>query len=309
MSATGAENSEGEVVVTDGPGETVTVPPPDDDAPDEGTREEKTPAERPENRKARRENKMREEREGRETAERAARESNERWMQAQRETAELRGYVASLAQQQRQPDPAAALNEKVAKLRQEAMAHLERSAVASRAGDRATAERELAAHYEKIEDATMERYDARQRPELDQRFQEVRGNIPSPEIITARENIIAEFPWIRSDPEARAMVDVKFEALKAAGRPGTFDTIREAAALIAKRLGIGGRQAPTQANRQRLQGVPSGEGSGGGDGNVQIPMGAPEKKLAHLSFPGLEAKEAEKAWAKSMAEAKRRNEW
>lgn len=311
MSAAGA-TEDPEVEVAEGPTETVTVPPPDDDAGDEGGGEKPAAAlsegER-ESRKERRANKMREARESAEAADRRAAAMEERVARIDRENAELRGFVAARESERGQTDPEAAVKEKVTRLRQEAQAHLERTAQYTKAGDRAGAEREMALYHEKTEDAAMERYEARNRPVLERRLGELQGNIPSQELMNDRAQFASEFPWVYADPEARAMVDAKFEALRATGRPGTFATVREAATAVAKRLKIGGRQDPTDGNRRRLQGVPSGEGSGGGEGAVSIPWGPAERKLAEKAYPTLDPPAAKKAWVAEMARAKRAGEY
>lgn len=308
MSAAGASNGESEV--TEEPAETVTVeaPEPEEEgaetAPAAGLSEEQRAS-----RKERRANKMREERERADASDRRAQEISDRLARSERETAELRGFVAAQAQQQRSGDPEAAIKGRVTALRREAQVHLERTAAFSRAGQHDQAQAEMDLYHDKIDEAREVRRAPQREADLNRRISEVAGRIPSPEIQMAREKIISEFPFVRDDLEARAMVDVKFEALKAAGRPATFDTVREAAAAVAKRLGIGGRQAPSQESRQRMQAVPSGEGAGGGEGSVQIVMGEKEKKLAHAAYRHLEPKEAEKAAARDWAAAKRAGTW
>lgn len=311
MSAAGA-TEDPEVEVTEGPTETVTVPPPDDDAADEGGGAKPvaalSEAER-ETRRERRSNKMAQEREAKEEAQReAASERAERQRLSER-VAELTGYVTAQAQSQQRGDPEAALKEKVTRLRREAQAHLERTGAYTKAGDRAGAEREMDLYHEKTEEAAMERYEARNRPVLERRLGELQGNIPSQELMNDRAQFASEFPWVYSDRQARAMVDARFDELCESGRPATFATVREAATAVAKRLKIGGRQDPTDGNRRRLQGVPSGEGSGGGDGAVSIPWGPAERKLAEKAYPTLDPPAAKKAWVAEMARAKRAGEY
>lgn len=306
MSAAGATTEE---VVTEEPGEVVTVETPEPE--EEGG--EAAPAaaaseEQRQNHKERKQNRMREAKEAKEVAERTARDLSDRVARAERETAELRGFVAAQAQRG-QGDPDAAVKQKVTALRREAQIHLERTAAFQKAGQHDAAQAEMDLYHDKIDEAREVRRAPQREADLNRRISEVTGRIPTPEIQMARENILQEFPWVRTDVEARAMVDAKFEALKASGRPGTFDTIREAAAAVAKRLGIGGRQAPTQESRQRHQAVPSGEGAGGGDGAVQVPWGAAEKKLAEKLFPRLDPPAAKKAFLAEMARAKRAGEY
>lgn len=305
MSAAGASTED---VVTEEPGDVVTVEAPETE--EEGG--EAAPAaaspEQVQNRKERRANRMREEKEAREAAERETSALRDRLARTERETAELRGFVTAQAQRG-QGDPEAAVKQKVTALRREAQIHLERTAAFTKAGQHDAAQAEMDLYHDKIDEAREARRAPQREAELNRRFSEVQANIPSQEVINDRARITAEFPWLQTDTGARAMVGDKFDELRRAGRPGAFETVKEAAALVAKRLGIGGRQAPTQESRQRLSGVPSGEGAGGGEGAVQIKVGPAERKLASLAYPALEPKEALKAWLGEMAKQKRAGQW
>lgn len=299
---------ESDVTVTGEPGEIVTVEAPDPE--DEGGGERETGGEPVrEDRKTRRANRMRDEQTARQEAERQTASERAERGRLEREVAELRGFVAARAAREDRGTSTSDVTTQVDRLETEAQEHLQRSALAAKAGDMAMAARELKAFNAKNREAARIETVAALQPDFERRINEVRGNIPTPEIVAARENILQEFSWIRTDPEARSMVDVKFETLKTAGRPGTYETIREAAAYVAKRLKLGGRQDPTQESRARLQAVPSGEGAGGGEGSVQIVMDEKNKKLAHAAYRNLEPKEAERAFAREMAGAKRRGEW
>lgn len=312
MSAAGQqeENAGGEVTITEGPEATVTIPPPvaDDDGDEGGAGRAAAEPARP-NHKERKQNRLKEANDRAEAAERAARESSERLARLEREHAEVRGYLVGQQERQRGGDGQSELTARITRMRQDAQGHLERSAVASKAGDRATAERELASYHAQIEEATAAAIEARLVPQFEERLREVQSNIPSAEMMVTRDKLGQEFPWLYDDAEARAAVDAKINALTQSGRPQGYATYREAAAAVARRMGLGGRATPPAESRQRYQAVGAGEGSGGAEGPIQIKMGPAEKRLAHLSFSKLEAKEAEKAWAKDMAERKRKGDW
>lgn len=307
MSVANQEEDQGGGAVADEGRETIEVPPPpepdDDDAPAAGGEQ---PAAQAQSRKERRANQMREAKEARDAAERSARETSERIARVERENAEMRGFLAA---QQRQGDPAAELKARIDQLDTEAQEHLKRSAIASAAKDTEMASREMKAYHAKIREASRLETRAEMEPEIERRIGEVQQTVPSHELMGIRDRIGREFPWAYTNPRANVLTDAIHAEMVAAGRPPGYETLRAAAAEASKMLGLGGRAAPTQQQRQRFAGVPGGEGAGGGEGAVQVPWGPAEKKLAAKAFPNLDPAEAKAKWLSKMAEAKRRKEW
>ena len=254
-------------------------------------------------RRERRGNKMAEERAAREAAETQAREYRERLDRQEQQLAEMRGYLAAQHQRQ-QLDPNATVEKRIEALEDEAHGHLERAGLAAANKDTATQQRELRAYHAKNREATILAYEARANPRLDERFQQLQQSMPDPHLAATVAQAAQEFPWLTTDSDAEALVNSKLGALLKAGRPRTIATIREAATAVAKRLGLGGRQAPTPQQRQRFNGIPAGESGAGEGGQRAMPEdNRTNRTLAIKSFPTLEPKKAWAAWCKMVMES------
>lgn len=255
-------------------------------------------------RRERRVNKIQEEREARERAEAEARDYRERHTRLEQTVSEMRGYLAAQAQRTQQ-DPNASIDKRIEALEDEADNHLERAAQYAVAKDTAGQRREMRAYNAKLREATVLAYEARSKPELEQRFQQMQQNMPDPALQSIHAQALQEFPWLSTDQDAEALANEKLRRLIQSGKPKTLATIREACTDTAKRLGIGGRQAPTQQQRQRFTGVPGGEGAGGGGGDAK---GEPEynrtnRALAAKAFPALEGKKQWRAFVKMVQDS------
>ena len=121
---------------------------------------------------------------------------------------------------------------------------------------------------------------------------------------SAHAQAFQEFPWLATDADAEALTNAKLRTLLEGGAPKTIATIRKAATEVAKRLGIGGRQAPTDRQRQAFTGTRGGEG-GGGEGSERVTLDWNDratKKLAQLRFPRLSGAALRAAYEKMIAE-------
>lgn len=295
--------------VVEEPGEVLTVEN-DEGGEEEGAQRATDDAGRP-SRKERRENRMAEERKLREEAERARTAAEERVARLEREHAELRGYVQA-SQQRQQEDPRAELAASITKLENEAEGHLERAAMARKAGDNDTYRREYAAYNAKMREATKLDAKADIRAELeaemDRRLRQVPGI--TPQHLALRDTVMREFPWIATDEGARDMVDGEISRIARTGgrHPDDIAVIRQAATAVAKRLKLGGQQPVTREQQQRYTGTRGAEGGAAETDASRVVMGPREKKLARLSYPHLEQKEAEKAWAKMVSKSQSSDE-
>jgi hypothetical protein len=277
---------------------------------DEGAADREEPArratddggERRANHRERRANKMKEANEARVAAESARVAAEERASRLERDVSEMRGYLAAQAERQRQ-DPNDSTDKRIDSLEAEADAHLERAAETK---DPEVKKREFKLYHAKHREATILAYEARANPKLDERFQQLQRNIPDPQSHAAVAQAIQEFPWLATDDEAESLVNAKLGKLLQSGRPKSIATIREAATAVAKRLGLGGRSAPTERQRQSFSGVRGGEGGGGGGGGERA--GEPEMNKANLAlaakaFPALEGKKRWSAFSRMVQES------
>ncbi len=276
---------------------------------DEGGGEREQPArraadddgDRRPNHRERRANKMKEANEARAAAEAARVAAEERASRLERDVSEMRGYLAAQAERERK-NPDDSTDKRIEALEDEADAHLERAAETK---DPEIKKREFRLYKQKTREATILAYEARANPKLDERFQQLQRNMPDPNASAAVAQAIQEFPWLATDDEAEALVNAKLGKLLSSGRPKSIATIREAATAVAKRLGLGGRQAPTERQRQSFSGVRGGEGGGGGGGER---AGEPEMNKANLAlaakaFPALEGKKRWAAFVKMVGES------
>jgi len=251
-------------------------------------------------RKERRGDRLAEAKIAREQAETQAREYRERLDRQEQQIAEMRGYLAAQHQRQQQ-DPNASVEKRIESLEDEAHSHLERAAALT---DPAAKQRELRQYHSKTREATILAYEARANPKLDERFQQMQSSMPDPQIAATYSQAVSEFPWLTTDDDAASLVNTRLGQLLKAGRPRTIATIREAATAVAKRLNLGGRQAPTAQQRQRFNGVSSGEGGAGERGSRAMPEdNKTNRALAQKSFKELEPKKAWAAWTKMVMES------
>lgn len=254
-------------------------------------------------RKERRGNKMAEERAAREQAETQAREYRERLDRQEQQIAEMRGYLAAQHQRQQQ-NPNDTVEKKIDALDDEAHGLLEHAARLNAAGDAAGSRAAMKKRDAVIREATILAYEARANPKLDERFQQMQSSMPDPQVAATYSQAIQEFPWLTTDDEAATLVNDKLGKLLKQGRPRSIATIREAATAVAKRLNLGGRQAPTPQQRQRFNGVSAGEGGGGEGGSRAMPEdNKTNRTLAQKSFKDLEPKKAWAAWCKMVMES------
>jgi hypothetical protein len=291
---------ENEPAITE-PEETVTVEPGGDDDPAPAKGAAPISDEERQSRRERREAYQR----ATERAEQAERQTAELRQQMQdlgRQHAEMRGYLTRQQQEQQQGDPRAAVTSRIESLENEADDLLNQASMAARAKDPENAKRLMRAYNAKLREAGEIAAEARLMPQFQQAIQEIRQSIPNTQLLNARDNLAREFPWLHSDEGARDMIDGEIDRMAAQnGGNLTFEIVRAATAKIGKRLGLGGREAPSEESRQRYRAVGGGEGSGGGESPTTVKMGFREKKLAEAAYRNLEAKDAHKQWAKDRA--------
>ncbi len=257
-----------------------------------------------ESRKQRRENVVAKAREEAENLRRELSARDERLNRQERETAELRGFLAAQLANQR-ADPSATPEAKIAALEDEADLHLERAAKFANEKNAEGQKREMRAYNAKLREANVIAARGAIDPGIDSRFQQFQQQQPDREVEQATTAIASEFPDITTNPIFQGAADSIYRTLVAQGRPPkSLATFREAAAGAAKALGIGGRPAaPTNSQKARYGGVPAGEGGGGGREVVRIADDRANRALAAKSFPKLDRAAAWSAFTKMVAES------
>ena len=278
----------------------VTVDPDDVETPTD--KPAQTEEER-QSRKERRQGALRQERERATAAAERERASTERADRLERELAETRGYVQALGQRQNQDDPAAARKAKVAQLEDEADRHLNNAGHAATLKDQERAKAEMRAYNAKQREIARLEMRAEMEPEIDQRFQRFQQQQPlqmTPQLMRAREALNEEFPWLRTNKRALDATDAEVERRMKSGQQFTYEMARAAAAEVQRDLSLKVSSAPSQRSRAVFAAPGGGEGEGGGEGPVRVPMGRAEKVMAHKLYPGLDGAEAEKKWAREV---------
>jgi hypothetical protein len=138
-------------------------------------------------------------------------------------------------------------------------------------------------------------------------FQKKNQPAPQPQVDPSRaaflERMRWEYPDVVNDPSgapwryANAMADAEM----AAGRQINPDTIKDIMAQTRKRWGLSGggngHRAPTEADRAKFRGVPSG-GRGGPEPSTRtIKMTRANRQMAEGMFPRMKPEDAYKKWA------------
>lgn len=314
--------NDAEPVIADA-SEEVTV----DDSPEPGAgggepaaRADETEEQR-QSRKEFRKSRMKAEKEARERAESEARQTREALDRVQRELAETRGYVSALSQQRNAGDPEAVRKSKIDQLEAEAERHLQNAGVAAAMKTAEGAERaraEMRAYNAKQREIARVEDEPNRNAELDRRLGEFRRQQPmamTPQIIQAREALVAKYPWINPNSPSfnqRALdaTDQEVERRMRAGQAFTPQMAMAVAAEVQRDLRLAVNTPPSDRQRAAYQAPGGGEAAGGGEdgGAVTVKMGKAEKIMAHKLYPGMDPKEAEKKWAREVGapDARRR---
>jgi hypothetical protein len=214
-----------------------------------------------------------------------------------RELAEMRGRLTERERSTQTQDKHAQTRDKIAALRKQAKAHLFFSAQAK---DPNQSEKEWEEHQRLMDEADDLRDSMRDESRWEKRRGEIQQGV-NPEVLQEKMYFSAKFPFLEGNRRAQALADAEFSELVQGGRPANRQTMEQAITSAAKTLGLGGQSAPTESQRARYGGIPAGEGAGGGNERRTIKMGRHEEALAKAAYPQLEAKDAYKEWAKSMA--------
>lgn len=208
--------------------------------------------------------------------------------------AEMRGYLQAKHQKENEGQDNDA--KEISRLRREANQHLKLAGIAK---TQEGVDAEMEAYHEKVQAAAVMAAERALAPKFEQaQRQQVR-----PDIVVSQAQLAQEFPWLTTDRHAYSLAaSIESEMLQK-GSPHTVATSRAAAAEAAKRLGIGGHQAPTQQQRSAYSGIPSREGDNGGVSKPTLSANNLQdwqKKLAEKAYPEKEAPEAHKAWTALM---------
>lgn len=119
---------------------------------------------------------------------------------------------------------------------------------------------------------------------------------------TAREGWRQKYPDVYNNAQAYQYAEATFRRKQALLRPGeqpTAKMVDEAMEETRAALRLGGRSAPSRAERDRFSGIPS-SGSGGGDGLPSGIVMTPDlRKMATALHPNLPEKEAVEKWVNS----------
>lgn len=226
-------------------------------------------------------------------------ESDRRLAETNASVAEMRGYIAAQVQQTRQRADDGGVAAQVDQLESEAQRHL-LAAQNSKSPEVAQAE------FKEFQRKSRQAGALETRVAVMSEIARERSTQMSPEVQRQGSQIAAEYPWLGENAVATAAAAALERQMIGEGKPANLVTSRAAAAEIGKRFGLNGASAaPGAANRGAYGGVPSREGASGagGDGRPFISvatMDKDQKKLAELTFPLLEAKDAHKAWSSKM---------
>lgn len=264
-----------------------------DDTEESGAETQETTSEDRPSRKERRANKLAEANRAASEASELRRELAEERAARQRhaeELAEMRGQL-NARQQQDKPDP---FDGKLKELREKRNRHLAASATAA---SKEHAERELDAYHEALEEIDELRGERRQSKNGQERQQQ-----PDYTQVAQKMALESEFPWLASNKAARTMADGYVNVLVGKGRPMGMATYKEACALAAKDLGLGGTGG--QSNGKGRFSVPSGRtGASGEAGSSSFSandMTRQQEALAEQLYNHLPKEQAHAKWARDV---------
>lgn len=280
---------------------TVTIPEPESN--DDGGDQDAAPAndnataDQRATRKERRADRYREARDAASNAERMlAQERTERQRLAE-QVAELRGAQQAMQRQtqQSQPDP---YEKTISDLETKAQRHL---SAAANAKDAQTAQQEINEYHRALRAAGTA--EARREREAD--MQRYRASQPDPEQAGMKVALSADYPWLQNNTRARDLADSYIGQLMSRdGKAYNLTTIREACALAARDLGLGGAAERSATSRSAYNGMSARTGAGGDDGRTHLQMSSDDngkmKKMAAQLYPSDEPEVAYKKWLKNV---------
>ena len=243
----------------------------------------------------------------------AARERDEyrrRLEETENRTRELQSRWEQQQQQTQVQSSKAQTQERVTQLRRQARQALALSAQ--------TKGKEAEDHWNEYERLNDEAADLRNEMADNERWQkrqgEIQQSLPNQEMMQERQYISAKYPWVETNVEGRSLADGRFTALVKAGRPASRATMEEALTYAAKMLRLGGQSAPTEASRQRYAGFAQRDGEqddGASSGSMsaeEVQNSLPLKRLAELTYPQLEARQAYAKYAREIGSKAKRTD-
>lgn len=211
-----------------------------------------------------------------------------------RELAELKGRFSERHAKDNEVDYEA----KIESLQDKANQHL---ANAHGAGaNQALAKSEMAAYYKTMREITRVDRQAEAAKEAKERPQQQQAQELPREVQSDIIRTFHDFPWLRTNVQARNETDMLIDSMVRDGYPNTYQTFKAAAAQVAQANGLGGRAAPNGAARQRFAGVGAGEGDGGSSSPRTVKMGDHERRMAEARYPELSAEQAHAKWARDI---------
>lgn len=281
---------------------TVTIPEPE--SHDDGGEQDASPAndnataEQRATRKERRADRYREARESAQNAERMLAQERTERQRLSEQIAELRGAQQAMQRQttQAQPDP---YEKQIVDYDAKAQRHL---AAAANAKDQATSQAEMAEFYKAMRGSAA----VEARRERDADMQRFVASQPDAEQAGMKVALSADYPWLQNNARARDLADSYIGQLMSRdGKAYNLSTIREACALAARDLGLGGAgERPSDARRAAYSGMTARTGAGGDDGRTHLQMSSDDngkmKKMAQQLYPSDEPEVAYKKWLKNV---------
>lgn len=150
--------------------------------------------------------------------------------------------------------------------------------------------------------AAMDDYDNIQEQIMDLRVEQKlkTQKAPSPEDYS-KAALRAEFPWIGSNDKASRWAGGMYEQLVADGKEDNHATAREAAAMAAKKFGLGPQPtspAPTAREQRAYEGVPSRSITGPTAKGGRVVLTPQEQRMALARWPDLDDDKAMQNMAK-----------
>lgn len=273
-----------------------------DTDPGEGEGGESAAAAEKPTRTQRRANRFQEERNARQRAEQELAEWRGRHTALESQFAEFRQQIERDRQQAQQADAGSQARQKINSVREQAWNYL---AAASQAKTVAEA-KELRDKYQELMD---EADDMRDEMRDESRWERRRGELnqgPSAELMGEQMYFLSKYPWLDGHEEAQKMIRARFESLVSSGkRQANRATMEEAVTGIGKLLRLGGT-ANGVSDRSRQ--VYAGMGQRDGEHDNSEPSGSMSveevenslafRKMAQLTYPELEPRQAYAKWAK-----------
>lgn len=296
MSVVNAEDNENETeneapVIEE---ERVSIPVDSDDDKTPTDRQEAAPAERKTRKDYREGKKLDWKAELRARDEQIAAERQER-SRLEREFAELKGRFVERHSKDNEVDYEA----KIESLQDKANQHLANAHAAGQ--NQALAKQEMANYYKVMREISRTDREAERAKEAqEQQGQQQQAQELPPQVQSDIVRIFHEFPWMRTNHSARYESDLLIDSMVRDGHPNNYATFRAAAAQVAQAHSLGGRQAPSNAARQRFAGVGGGEGDGGSSAPRTVKMGDHQRRMAEARYPELSAEQAHVKWAKEI---------